>query len=119
MAEASIVSVEHLPSAIVIHVLAAELRKQSEVEAICGAIDAARPAALALPFILDMSKVVFMGSLAMGVLIGLNNEFISRKQRLIFASLQRNVLQAIQVTHMNKMMEIVPDLETAKKNTKS
>ena len=118
MSEPSVVSVERLPSAVVIHVLPAELRK-SEVDAICAAIDAEQPAAAALPFILDLSKVAFMGSLAMGVLIGLNKEFLTRGQRLIFASLQPNVLQSFRISRMNTMMEIVPDLVAAKKKAES
>ena len=115
MPDPSVVSIERLPSAIVIHVLAAELRK-SEVDAICGAVDAEQPAASTLPFILDMSKVAFMGSLAMGVLIGLNKEFLNRGQRLVFASLQPNVHQSISISRVNRMMEIAPDLEAAKKD---
>jgi len=116
MGEASVVSVERLPRAVVFHVLAAELRKD-EVEAICGAVDAEQPAA-ALPFILELSKVAFMGSLAMGVLIGLNKEFVNRGQRLIFASLQPNVLQSISMSRINKLMEIAPNLDAAMNDAK-
>jgi len=116
MSEATVVSVERLPSAVVIHVLPAELRK-GEVDAICGAIDVEEAAAgPALPFILDLSKVAFMNSLAMGTLIGLNTEFRTRGQRLIFAGLQPNVQQSIAFTRMDKLMEIAPNLEAAKQN---
>jgi len=118
MSEASVVSVERLPSTIIIRVLPAELRKV-EVDAICGAIDTELLAAPALPFILELSRVAFMGSAAMGVLIGLNQEFRNRAQRLIFASLQPNVLQSITITRMNKLMEFAPELEAAKKNAAS
>ena len=116
MSEASaVVTVERLPSAIVFHVQPAELRK-SEVDAICAAADAEQAAAPALPFILDLSKVDFMGSLAMGTLMGLNTEFRTRGQRLIFASLQPNVDRSIRASRMNKLMEIAPDLDAAKKS---
>ena len=114
MSEASVVYVERLPAVVVIHVLPAELRK-GEVDAICGAIDVEQAAALALPFVLDLSKVGFMGSLAMGVLMGVNSEFKARGQRLIFAGLQPNVLQSISVSRMNRLMEIAADVEAAKK----
>ena len=119
MSEPPVVSVERLPSAVVFHVLPAELRK-SEVDAICAAADAEQAAApAALPFILDMSNVAFMGSLAMGTLMGLNTEFRTRGQRLIFASLQPNVERSIRISRMNKLMEIAPDLESAKKSVAS
>jgi anti-anti-sigma factor len=118
MSEASaVVTVERLPSAVVFHVLPDELRK-SEVDAICAAVDAeqATTPTPTLPFILNLSKVAFMGSLAMGTLMGLNTEFRTRGQRLIFASLQPNVDRSIRASRMNKLMEIAPDLDAAKKS---
>jgi|GEM_PF-5048152 len=81
---------EHLPTAVVVHVPARNLGR-SEVDAVCGAVDQARAAAPALPFVLNMANVEFAGSVAMGVLVGLNQEFRTRGQRLVFAGLQRNV----------------------------
>src|SRR5262245_52483126 len=88
--ESRVVSVDHLSSAVVVHVLTRELRK-TEVDALCAGIDTAQAAAPALPFILDMANVGFAGSLAMGVLVGLSQEFRGRGQRLIFAGMQPNV----------------------------
>ena len=90
MPESPVTSVEHLPQAVVVHVLATELRK-SEVDALCAAIDNARVVAPSLPFILDMARVTFAGSVALGVLVGLSQEFRSRERRLIFVNLQTNV----------------------------
>src|SRR5262245_8982938 len=69
-----VISIEHLSGAVTVHVLARELGK-SEVDAICSGIDAEQPAAPLLPFILDLANVSFMGSLAMGVIMGLFKEF--------------------------------------------
>jgi len=118
MSEASAVSVERLPSAVVIHVLSAELRK-GEADAVCAAIDVEEAAAPALPFILDLSKVVFMNSMAIGTLIGLNTEFRTRGQQLIFASLQPNVHHSINASRMTRLMEIAPNLEAAKQSAAS
>src|SRR5215471_5592988 len=96
----------------------AELRK-GEVDGICAAVDAEQEAGGAVPFILDLSKVSFMGSHAMGVLLGLNSELKARGRRLIFAGLQPYVLQAITVSRVNKVMEIAADVEAAKKTVTS
>lgn len=112
MPESSIASVEHLAAAVVVHVLARNLGK-SEVDGLCNATDDARVAAPSLPFILDMAKVDFAGSLAIGVLVGLHKEFLNRGQRLIFANLQANLRDAFRVTHMHKVLEILPDVPTA------
>src|SRR5262245_3647181 len=100
------VSVEHLPSAVLVHVLAHELGK-TEVDSMCAGIDTAQASAPSLPFILDMSRVGFAGSLAMGVLVGLSQEFRTRGQRLIFAGLQPNLQQAMTYSHINRIIEIM------------
>lgn len=107
-------TVEHLPHAIVVHVLASHLGKE-EVDQICNSIDHARLTAPMLPFIIDMAKVDFAGSLAMGVLIGLNKEFKTRNQRLLFVNIQPNLRQAISVVRMDRLIEIINDLPGALK----
>ena len=108
-------SVEHLPKAVVVHVLVSSLGK-GEVDGICDGVDEARVAAPALPFVIDMAKVSYAGSLAIGVLVGLSQEFRNRNQRLIFASLQPTMSDAFKVTRLNRVMEILPDVATAMKS---
>jgi anti-anti-sigma factor len=116
MPEAPVPSVEHLPPAVVVHVLAGELRKP-EVDAICDAIDNARAAASppssSSPFILDMARVTFAASLALGVLVGLSKEFSSREQPLIIVNLRADVRQSIEISRLNRVLEIMPDVPTA------
>ena len=112
MPASPVTAVEHLPPAVVVHVLAGELRK-AEVDALCAAVDDARVAAPALPFVLDMARVTFAGSLALGVLVGLSQEFRSRQQRLVFVSLQPNVRQSVEISRINRVLEILPDVPTA------
>ena len=107
-----VTSAEHLSHAVVIHILARELRK-SEVDMLCAGVDEARATAPSLPFILDMANVDFAGSLALGVLVGLNQEFRNRGQRLIFAALQPNMRQAVDIARINRIVEIVQDVPTA------
>ena len=112
MSQTSITSVEHLPTAVVVHVLVDELRK-NEVDALCAAVDNARGLAPSLPFILDMTRVTFAGSMALGVLVGLSQEFRSRNQPLIFVNLSPPVRQAIEISRLNRILEIMPDVPTA------
>jgi anti-anti-sigma factor len=113
MSESSIVSVEHLPTAVVVHVLKSDLIRKSDLDAICSEIDTAQSAAASLPFIHDMGRVTFMGSLAMGTLVGQHNEFKARGQRLIFVSLQDNLRQSISITKLDQILAIMPDVPTA------
>jgi anti-anti-sigma factor len=115
MSASPVPSVEHLPPAVVVHVLAAEMRK-NEVDALCAAIDKARLAAPSLPFILDMGRVTFAGSQALGVLVGLSQEFRTRQQSLIFVNLRPDVRQSIEISKLNRILEIMPDVPTALNN---
>ena len=112
MSESPVASVEHLPPAVVVHVQASELRK-GEVDAVCAAVDKARVAAPSSPFILDMARVTFAGSLALGVLVGLSQEFRSRQQPLIFVNLRPDVRQSMEISRINRVLEILPDIPAA------
>jgi anti-anti-sigma factor len=113
MSESSIASVEFLPTAVVVHVLKSDLVRRGDLDAICKEVDTAQSAASSLPFILDMGRVTFMGSLAMGTLVGLHKEFKARGQRLIFVGLQDNLRQSISITRLDQILEIMPDVPTA------
>ena len=112
MSEIPVPSVEQLPQAVVVHVQSTELRKP-EVDAICSAIDGARATAASLPFVLDMARVTFAGSMALGVLVGLSQEFRSRQQPLIFVNLRPDVRQSMEISRINRVLEILPDVNTA------
>ena len=103
---------EHLPQAVVIHVEAPHLTEQEVIE-VLRVIDKAMSAQPALPFILDVANVGFMGSMAMGKLIGLSQKFRARSQRLIIVSLQSNIRGTFQVAHMHRLIEILPDVPSA------
>ena len=118
MSESPFTSVEHLPNAVVIHVMVGELRK-SEVDGLCTAIDQARTVSPALSFILDMARVNYAPSLALGVLVGLTKEFQNRGQRLIFVDVQPNVGQAFTITRLNQVLEIMADVPAAQQSLSS
>ena len=115
MPEAPVISIEHRPEAVIVRVLATELRK-FEMDEICTGVDQALTLAPSLPFIFDLSNVAFMPSLAMGVLVGLNQEFRSRNQRIIFAGLQRNVRQSLEMSRVNRVITIIDDPAAALKS---
>ncbi len=112
MSESSVTSVEHLPRAVVVQVLANDLRKD-EVDAICSAIDDARVVAPSLPFIVDMTHVTFAGSMALGVLVGLSQEFRTRQQPLVFVNVQSYVRQCLEISRMTRILEMMQDVPTA------
>ncbi len=95
--------------------MASDLGKR-EVEGLCTAIDQARAAAPALSFVLDMAKVKYAPSMALGVLVGLTKEFQNRRQRLIFVALQPTMRQAFAVTHLNQILDILPDVPSAQQS---
>jgi len=112
MSESPLASVEHLPNAVVIHVMAGELGKR-EVEGLCTTIDRARAVGPALSFILDMAKVNYAPSFALGVLVGLTKEFQNRGQRLILVAVQPNMREAFAITRLNQILEIMADVPSA------
>jgi anti-anti-sigma factor len=118
MAESPVAAVEHLPQAVVVHVPDRELRKD-EVDALCNEVDKARVVAATLPFILDMARVNFANSLALGVLVGLNQEFRTRGQPLIFVGFQPQMRQALELVRFNRIMEIQQDVPTALRNVRT
>lgn len=115
MSETPHTPVEHLSNAVVVRVIASNLGK-SEVDGLCTAIDQARTTAPALSFILDMTNVDFASSLSLGVLVGLTKEFQNRGQRLIFVGVQPNLRQAFAITHLNRVLEIMPDVPSAQQS---
>jgi anti-anti-sigma factor len=110
--QSAFTSVEHLPHAVVLRALPDSLGK-SEMDGICRDVDAARAVAPHLPFVIDMGKVGYAGSLAFGVLVGLHKEFVNRGQRLILVNLQPSITGAIQVTKLHTVLDILPDTAAA------
>jgi anti-anti-sigma factor len=115
MADSTATSVEQTPQAVIVHVGVPNLGS-SEVNAVCSGIDEARKTAPTLPFILDLAKVVYVPSVGLGVLVGLNQEFRTRGQRLILVNLQINVRQSINITNLSRALEILPDIPSALKS---
>ena len=112
MATSGFTSVEQLPQAVVVRVLPDSLGKR-EVDGICGGVDEALKAAPALPFVIDMGKVSYAGSMALGTLVGLAKEFRNRGQRLIFVNLQPFIREAFTMTRLDRVMDVMPNVSAA------
>jgi len=96
----------------VIHVLAHDLGEDN-IASVRGGITDAVSQSPSLPFIIEMANVKFVPSLTLGALVRLVNEFRARRQRLIFVSLQPTVRQVIVITRLDRLMEIMDDVEAA------
>ncbi|MGE5610942.1 MAG: STAS domain-containing protein [Bacillota bacterium] len=112
MSTAPAVSVEQRPDAVVVHVLVNDLDENNLVAVRRGIADAVKQSP-SFPFILDIGKVKFVPSLSLGALVRLVNEFRARRQRLVLVSLQPAVRQVIAITRLDRIMEIMDDVDAA------
>jgi anti-anti-sigma factor len=116
MPQSAATSIERLPAAVVVHVLSNQLTSKSHVDTVCNEIDKAQFGDTSTPFILDLANVEFMGSLAIGTLVGLHKEFHTRGQRLIFAAFQSSVQQSLSIAKLDRVLEIMPSVPAALQN---
>jgi anti-sigma B factor antagonist len=66
-----------------------------------------------LPVILDMSKVTFVPSSGLGVLVTLMRSIKKEGRRFILVGLQPDVRTTLAITHLDKLLEIYPRFEDA------
>ena len=64
-----------------------------------------------VPIVLDMSKVRFAPSVALGSLVRLSKSFRLDHRRIALIGLDKRVLEAIRVTHLHTILEIHDTLE--------
>src|SRR3954469_696804 len=65
------------------------------------------------PFVVDLSKVKFLPSLSIGVLVRIGNEFRSAKQRLILTELQPTLRKVMAITQMDRILEVQDSVDAA------
>lgn len=63
------------------------------------------------PVVLDLSKVVFFPSLALGAIVVLLNTLKQHKQKFILVGLQPAVRDSLALTRLDKLFEIRDDVE--------
>ncbi len=66
-----------------------------------------------LPVILDMSKVEFVPSSGLGVLVTLMRSIKKQNRRFILVGLLQEVRTTLALTHLDKLLEIYPRFEDA------
>lgn len=113
MSETIAPTVETLPDAVVIKVLA-HLLDEENITALRTAIEGAVSKSPSLPFVIDMAAVKFVPSLTLGVLVRIISDFKARRQRLVFAALQPTVRQVLTITRLDRLMETMPDVAAAR-----
>lgn len=114
MPDASIVAVEELPDAVVIHVLVESLDEE-QLHHLQSEVRAAANATPARPCILDLERVSFVPSLSLAALVRLYSEFQGRAQRLMLAGLQSQVRDVFVTTRLDRLFEIHDDVTAAAK----
>jgi anti-sigma B factor antagonist len=108
------IEVEHLSSAVVARIMLPDL-DETHIGRVREQLAPLVAQSGMMPFILDMSRVKFVPSLTLGMLVKLFQEFKSRGQRLILVSLQPTVRQVFAITRLDRLFEILPDVQSATK----
>jgi anti-sigma B factor antagonist len=112
MPETNAIEVTNLAGAVVIKVLLKDL-DETHIKSVREEMVPVITASPNSPFILDMSLVKFIPSLTLGQLVKLLQEFKSRGQKFVLASLQPTVRQVFAITRLDRLFEIQPDTQTA------
>jgi anti-anti-sigma factor len=112
MAENPALEVEKQGGAVIVHLLVKDLDEthitqvRSELEPVIASSDG-------LPLVIDMSRIKFVPSLTLGVLVKLANEARARNQKLILASLSPAIRQVFTITRLDKLFAIQDTPEAA------
>lgn len=111
MSDQQVTSIDRKDEVVVAAVQQAEMDEQAtgkmQAEVLAGA-----ELAPGLPVVLDLSKVSFFPSLALGAIVVLLNTLKKKGQKLILVGLQPPVREALAMTRLDKLFEIRDDLES-------
>jgi anti-sigma B factor antagonist len=111
MSEQTITSTEQRDGIIVTTVLQAEMDEAATAKMQEEAVAAAEQAP-GLPLVLDLSKVTFFPSLALGAAVTLLNSLKKRGQGLVLVGMHPDVRSSFAVTRLDKLFEIHDDVDT-------
>lgn len=111
MAEASVLQVEVQPDVVVLRVQAQNLF-ESEVQALEAEVTAVAKK-YTLPFVLDITSVKIIPSLALGVLVRIATDFRGRGQRIILTGPQQGVRRVLAITRIDRVFEVQESTEAA------
>ncbi|QDT69406.1 Anti-sigma-B factor antagonist [Planctomycetes bacterium MalM25] len=65
--------------------------------------------------VLDFSKVQFMSSSMLGKLVAIHKKVKSYKAKMKLASVSPEILEVFKITRLDKLFDIAPDVEAARK----
>jgi anti-anti-sigma factor len=106
MAGSAATVIDQHPNVIVVHVQAERL-DEANLTSVRDDTVAAGTAAPGTPVVLDMAKVAYIASMSLGGLVQLVQVFRARRQRLVLAALQPFVREAIAITRLDRLFEVV------------
>jgi len=109
-------AIEEQDGVIVVRVQVGDL-DENHIKAVQTELTAAA-AAHKEPFVVDLSKVKFIPSLTLGILVRMANEFRGRGQRLTLAALQPGVRQMLAITQLHRLFDIQENVDAAIKDAR-
>jgi anti-anti-sigma factor len=93
--------------------LRAKMMDDKDLALLGELIEPAGPSTGAKVIVLDMSRVQILSSLAMGILVELTEKCKRRHQNLKLAEVTPSAMQAIKVTHLDRVLHLSDTVDVA------
>ena len=65
--------------------------------------------------VMDLKEVTLLASMGLGMLVSLHKSCASEGGKLVVCNVGPDLMQVLKITHLERVLKIVPDLEAAKK----
>lgn len=108
----SVLDIQSRERAIVATATTNELTHESSLQ-FQQQLEAAVTEAPELALVVDLNSVVFMPSLALGILVSINKKLQQSGRRCFLVGVQPDVLDVITVTGLQKLFDIRPSVDDA------
>lgn len=106
------VSIETSGTAVIARVVA-KLLEDKDLRALGKQVDeSAAPGAVSV-VVLDMSKVQFLPSLSLGILVQMSTKCRARQQKMKIAGLSPQLKEMFRITKMDRILELVDSVDSA------
>jgi anti-anti-sigma factor len=106
------ISAETIGQTLVVR-LKMKMMDDKDLSALGELIEPAGPSTGIHVIVLDMSKVTILSSLAMGILVELTEKCKRRKQNLKLAEVAASAMQAIKLTHLDRVLHLSDTVDVA------
>jgi anti-anti-sigma factor len=90
-----------------------KMMDDKDLASLTGMIEPLGPSSGIHVIVLDMSKVQILSSLAMGILVELSEKCKRREQNLKLAELLPGALQALKLTHLDRVLHLSDTVDVA------